>query len=37
MPVGSLVRDHFISAIARGGANLDWSGLARVAAQDAGL
>lgn len=37
MPFGSLVRDRFMSAIARGGADLDWSGLARVAAQDAGL
>ncbi len=37
MAVASVVRDHFISAIARGGADLDWSGLARVAAEDAGL
>jgi len=37
MPIGSLVRDHFMSAIARGGVDLDWSGLARVLAQDAGL
>lgn len=37
MPVGSLVHDRFVSGIARGGANLDWSALARVAAQDAGL
>jgi 3-hydroxyisobutyrate dehydrogenase-like beta-hydroxyacid dehydrogenase len=37
MPVASLVRDHFLSAIARGGADLDWSALAKVAAEDAGL
>jgi 3-hydroxyisobutyrate dehydrogenase-like beta-hydroxyacid dehydrogenase len=37
MPVGSLVHDRFVTGIARGGANLDWSALARVAAQDAGL
>jgi hypothetical protein len=30
MPVGSVVRDHFLSAIARGGAHLDWSALAKV-------
>jgi 3-hydroxyisobutyrate dehydrogenase-like beta-hydroxyacid dehydrogenase len=37
MPAASLVRDHFISGIARGGEGLDWSALSRVAAQDAGL
>jgi 3-hydroxyisobutyrate dehydrogenase-like beta-hydroxyacid dehydrogenase len=37
MPAASLVRDHFISGIARGGEELDWSALSRVAAQDAGL
>jgi len=37
MPVASLVRDHFIEGIARGKADFDWSGLARVAAEDAGL
>ena len=37
MPVASLLRDHFITGIARGEADLDWSALARVAAQDAGL
>jgi 3-hydroxyisobutyrate dehydrogenase-like beta-hydroxyacid dehydrogenase len=37
MAVASLVRDHFISGIARGGEGLDWSALSRVAAQDAGL
>jgi 3-hydroxyisobutyrate dehydrogenase-like beta-hydroxyacid dehydrogenase len=37
MPVASLLRDHFISAIARGGEALDWPALARVAAENAGL
>jgi 3-hydroxyisobutyrate dehydrogenase-like beta-hydroxyacid dehydrogenase len=37
MPVASLLRDHFISAIARGGQTLDLSALARVAAENAGL
>jgi 3-hydroxyisobutyrate dehydrogenase-like beta-hydroxyacid dehydrogenase len=37
MPAASLVRDHFVSGIARGGEGLDWSALSRVAAQNAGL
>ena len=37
MPVGSVIRDHFLSAIARGNAGLDWSALAKVSAEDAGL
>jgi 3-hydroxyisobutyrate dehydrogenase-like beta-hydroxyacid dehydrogenase len=37
MPVASLLRDHFITGIARGETDLDWSALARLAAQDAGL
>ena len=37
MPVASLLRDHFITGIARGKADLDWSALAHLAAQDAGL
>lgn len=37
MPIGSVIRDHFLSAIARGNANLDWSALAKVSADDAGL
>lgn len=37
MPVASVVRDRFLSVIARGGAELDWSALARVIAADAGL
>jgi 3-hydroxyisobutyrate dehydrogenase-like beta-hydroxyacid dehydrogenase len=37
MAVASVVRDHFISAMARGDADLDWSGLARVPALEAGI
>jgi 3-hydroxyisobutyrate dehydrogenase-like beta-hydroxyacid dehydrogenase len=37
MPVASLLRDHFITTIARGGESLDWSALARLAAENAGL
>jgi 3-hydroxyisobutyrate dehydrogenase-like beta-hydroxyacid dehydrogenase len=37
MPVASLLRDHFITAIARGKSDLDWSALARLATENAGL
>ncbi len=37
MAVASVVRDHFISGIAHGGADLDWAGLARIPAEEAGL
>jgi 3-hydroxyisobutyrate dehydrogenase-like beta-hydroxyacid dehydrogenase len=37
MPVASLLRDHFITGIARGGEGLDWSAVTRVAAEAAGL
>ena len=37
MPVASLLRDHFIAALAQGGQNLDWAALARIAAENAGL
>jgi 3-hydroxyisobutyrate dehydrogenase-like beta-hydroxyacid dehydrogenase len=37
MPVASLIRDHFLTAIARGYRELDWSALARITAEDAGL
>lgn len=37
MPLASLLRDHFISAIARGYGDLDWAALARVLAEDAGI
>ena len=37
MPLASLVRDHFLSAIALGQGESDWSSLARIAARNAGL
>ena len=37
MPVASLVRDHFVEAVAQGEGDADWSGLARIAARRAGL
>jgi 3-hydroxyisobutyrate dehydrogenase-like beta-hydroxyacid dehydrogenase len=37
MPVASLVRDHFIEAVAHGGHASDWSSLASVCARNAGL
>jgi 3-hydroxyisobutyrate dehydrogenase-like beta-hydroxyacid dehydrogenase len=36
MPVASLIRDHFLSAMAHGQADLDWSSMARVLARNAG-
>jgi 3-hydroxyisobutyrate dehydrogenase-like beta-hydroxyacid dehydrogenase len=37
MPIASLVRDHLLSVIAQGGADLDWSALGQLAARNAGL
>jgi len=37
MPVASVIRDHFLSAVARGWGDMDWAALARVVAEDAGL
>jgi 3-hydroxyisobutyrate dehydrogenase-like beta-hydroxyacid dehydrogenase len=37
MPVASLVRDHFISALAHGHENKDWSAVTLVSAEAAGL
>ena len=37
MPLASLIRDHFLSAMAHGQAELDWSSVTRVSARDAGL
>jgi 3-hydroxyisobutyrate dehydrogenase-like beta-hydroxyacid dehydrogenase len=37
MPLASLLRDHFLSGIARGYGEIDWSALAKVIAEDAGL
>jgi 3-hydroxyisobutyrate dehydrogenase-like beta-hydroxyacid dehydrogenase len=37
MPVASLVHDHFLAGVAQGAGDSDWAGLARLAAQSAGL
>ena len=37
LPIASVLRDRFVTAIARGNAEKDWSILGRIAAQDAGL
>lgn len=37
LPLASLIRDHLISGMARGYSEIDWSAVARVAAEDAGL
>lgn len=37
MPLASLLRDHFTEGMARGMAELDWTAVARLAAQRAGL
>jgi 3-hydroxyisobutyrate dehydrogenase-like beta-hydroxyacid dehydrogenase len=37
MPIASLIRDHFIAAIAQGQAEHDWSSITRVSARNAGL
>jgi 3-hydroxyisobutyrate dehydrogenase-like beta-hydroxyacid dehydrogenase len=37
MPVASLVHDHFLSGVAQGKGDSDWSALARLAATNAGL
>jgi 3-hydroxyisobutyrate dehydrogenase-like beta-hydroxyacid dehydrogenase len=37
MPLASLIRDHFLSAMAHGQADQDWSSVTRVAARNAGL
>jgi 3-hydroxyisobutyrate dehydrogenase-like beta-hydroxyacid dehydrogenase len=37
MPIASVVRDRFVTAMARGNAEKDWSVLGRIAAQDSGL
>jgi 3-hydroxyisobutyrate dehydrogenase-like beta-hydroxyacid dehydrogenase len=37
MPVASLIRDHFLSAIALGQGESDWSSLGRIPARHAGL
>ena len=37
MPVASVIRDHLLSGLARGYADADWSALAEVVAESAGL
>jgi 3-hydroxyisobutyrate dehydrogenase-like beta-hydroxyacid dehydrogenase len=37
MPMASLVRDRFLAAMAQGLSEADWSAIARMAAQEAGL
>ena len=37
MPIASLVRDRFLTAMARGNGKKDWSALGLIAAEDAGL
>ncbi len=37
MPFASVIRDHFVSAIANGQEKLDWSSIAKVSARNAGL
>jgi 3-hydroxyisobutyrate dehydrogenase-like beta-hydroxyacid dehydrogenase len=36
LPIGSLLRDRFLTLLANGGGGLDWSAIASVAARDAG-
>jgi 3-hydroxyisobutyrate dehydrogenase-like beta-hydroxyacid dehydrogenase len=36
MPLASLLRDRFLALLAQGGDDLDWSAIARLAAEDAG-
>ena len=37
MPLASLLRDRFLTLLAQGGDNLDWSAIGGLAAKDAGL
>jgi 3-hydroxyisobutyrate dehydrogenase-like beta-hydroxyacid dehydrogenase len=37
MPVASLIRDHFVEAVARGNGDADWSSLGQLAARRAGI
>lgn len=37
LPLASLVRDRFLTLLARGGENLDWSAISQISAQDSGL
>jgi 3-hydroxyisobutyrate dehydrogenase-like beta-hydroxyacid dehydrogenase len=37
LPIANIVRDHLLTAVARGQQDLDWTVVARIAAQNAGL
>ena len=37
LPIGSVIRDHFVSALAHGQEHLDWSSIALVSARSAGF
>lgn len=37
MPLASVLRDHFLSGVAKGWKDLDWAGMAKVIATEAGL
>src|SRR4029077_11051651 len=37
MPLASLIRDRYLSGVARGWSDIDWAALALIAAADAGL
>ena len=37
MPVASLLRDRFLTLLARGGEHLDWSAIGGLPAADAGM
>ena len=37
LPIASLLRDRFLTLLANGGGNLDWSAIATLAGRDAGL
>ena len=37
MPLASLLHDRFLSGVARGYGDIDWAGLAKVVAEDAGI
>jgi 3-hydroxyisobutyrate dehydrogenase-like beta-hydroxyacid dehydrogenase len=37
MPVGSLIRDQYLTAMSRGWGDIDWAALARVTAVNAGF
>jgi 3-hydroxyisobutyrate dehydrogenase-like beta-hydroxyacid dehydrogenase len=37
LPIASLVRDHLLALVARGQGDIDWAGVAKVAAENAGL